>query len=171
MEALRSYARQTDDDTLLNLAKRIKGRAIRRYGQLLREIEPAKNQYDANARAGSGLSTRIQAGTEAGLSERQVKTGLRVAAIPDDQFEAQIDSDTPPTITELAEQGTQKKVVSTEHLEGLDPDDFHQGTMLLGLVDGVLRDYANLDLTRAVRGVKPREYDILIADIHRSKTQ
>jgi hypothetical protein len=57
----------------------VKG-AIRRAGELLHEIEPAKNQHDADqcARDGTVPRTRTQAATDAGLSERQRKIALRV---------------------------------------------------------------------------------------------
>jgi rubrerythrin len=41
-EALASYARQADDDTLRNMAIRIQARAIRRCGELLKAIEVSK---------------------------------------------------------------------------------------------------------------------------------
>src|SRR5262245_29355236 len=41
--ALASYAKQAEDDTLLKMAKRIQARAVRRAGELLKEIPPAKN--------------------------------------------------------------------------------------------------------------------------------
>ena len=37
--ALASYARQMDDDTLLNFAKRIQARAMRRAGKLIKEFQ------------------------------------------------------------------------------------------------------------------------------------
>lgn len=50
--------------------------AVRRYGEILKQIEPAKNQYDASARVGTDLSTsRKSAAAEAGLSERHMKNG------------------------------------------------------------------------------------------------
>jgi hypothetical protein len=41
-EALASYARQRDDRTLVTMAMKIAGRAMRRCGELLEEIKPAK---------------------------------------------------------------------------------------------------------------------------------
>jgi hypothetical protein len=49
-----------------------------------------------------GLS-RSEAARHAGLSERQKNTGLRVASIPKEEFQAAVESDKPPTVTELAE--------------------------------------------------------------------
>ena len=48
-EAMASYARMADDDTLYNMARRIQGRAIRRAGELLK-------QYDAFG----GASTAVR---------------------------------------------------------------------------------------------------------------
>lgn len=99
-----SYARQAKDERLRKMADRIQARAIRRCGELLRQIKPAKNQHDASARAqdGDGPRTRTEAATQAGLSERQRKTALRVAAVPDEAFEAAVESDEPSTVTQLS---------------------------------------------------------------------
>jgi hypothetical protein len=106
MEALASYARQAHDDTLLKLATRIQGRAMQRVGELLKEIKPSKGGRPRNGETSAGAHTsltRTQAATEAGLSDHQRKTALRVASIPPAEFEAAVESDKPPTVTELAE--------------------------------------------------------------------
>lgn len=41
---------------------------------------------------------------EAGLSEHQAKTAVRVANVPADEFEKAIESDSPPTVTRLADE-------------------------------------------------------------------
>jgi hypothetical protein len=79
------------------MAERIQARAIRRYGELLKQIEPDKGgrplkTYDATD---IGLS-RSQAARDAGISEWQKVTALRIANIPDPEFDALIESDTPP---------------------------------------------------------------------------
>jgi hypothetical protein len=102
MEALASYARQAHDETLHNYAKRIQGRAVRRTGELLKEIEPSKGRQPENVGAPLRF-TRSQAAREAGLSTDQRNTALRVASIPPAEFEAAVESDKPPTVTELAE--------------------------------------------------------------------
>lgn len=98
MQALASYARQSKDEGLYKVALRIQARAIRRCGELLREVEAGKNRYD-DRRDGDGPSNRKQAATEAGLSERQAKNALRVANVPESEFEVQLESDAPPTVT------------------------------------------------------------------------
>jgi hypothetical protein len=114
--AMASYAKQGDDEELLNYCKRIKARAIRRIGELYNEIEPAKNQHDAAQRAEDGTvpSSRTAVADAAGLSERQRKTAARVANVPAAEFEAAVESDSPPTIGELAERGIQKKTAPTQ---------------------------------------------------------
>jgi hypothetical protein len=71
--ALASYARQANDDSLQKLAMRIHGRAVRRAGELLREIEPAKGgqpyQSGKSTREGGHPSSRKSVAAEAGLSE------------------------------------------------------------------------------------------------------
>jgi len=103
MAALASYARQAHDDELLKTAMRIQARALRRAGELLKSIEPA---HGANQNIKDGavpIVGRIAAAEEAGLSERQRKTALRLAEKDEDEFETLIESYNPPTITELAE--------------------------------------------------------------------
>jgi hypothetical protein len=51
------------------------------------------------------VQTRKEAGKDAHLSEHHQKQALRVAAIPDGEFEELIEQSPPPTVTELAERG------------------------------------------------------------------
>jgi hypothetical protein len=92
---------------LVHCARRIQGRAIRRCGELLNEIEKAKGgqPFQKNSTGGVASPSRKQAATDAGLSSDQAKTAIRVANIPEESFEAQVESDEPPTISALAEQG------------------------------------------------------------------
>lgn len=108
-KALASYAKQAQDQTLHSYAKRIQARAIRRAGELLKQIEPAQGSHWESKRDGAVPSiSRSQAADDAGMSERQRKTALRVASVPEDEFNAAVDSDEPPTVTKLAEQGRQR---------------------------------------------------------------
>jgi hypothetical protein len=130
-EALSSYAKQANDNTLHRLADRIQARAIRREGELLEEIEAATNQHDISGGAGAGPSKgRFAAGRAAGLSERQTKTALRVAKIPGAEFEEAVESENPPTVTELAERGTKRKPLVD--LGDRTPEQFQAATGLIG---------------------------------------
>lgn len=64
---------------------RIQARAIGRAGEILAQIEPANG---ANQNIGAGdvpnVLTRTQAAEDAGMSDRQRKTALRVASIDKD---------------------------------------------------------------------------------------
>jgi hypothetical protein len=107
--ALANYAKQADDDALERLAQRVRARAIRRCGELLRQIEK-KHGVNQNIRGGvPPIVTCTQAARDAGLSDDQRKTALRMASIPDEDFEEAIESEDLPTMTELAERGTVKK--------------------------------------------------------------
>jgi hypothetical protein len=128
--ALGSYAKQSKDESLFKLATRIQARAIRRCGELLLEFEPARNQH--GAREGDRPS-RKQVAEEGGLSDWQQKTATRVASVSEEEFESQVESDSPPTVTALAEQGTRKKPL--HDLEGVEPRAFKLATEALGFVD------------------------------------
>jgi hypothetical protein len=149
-EAMASYARQAKDDALRIMCDRIQACAIRRCGELLREIRPATGAH--LKRDGTVPLSRTQAATDAGLSERQRKTALRVANVPDDEFEEAIESDDPPTITEVAEQGKAEHA----YLKGRNPTDFECATRLIGLVDDIVLRSSRIDLA-AVRGLDEHE--------------
>ncbi|MDC7742834.1 hypothetical protein [Rhizobium binxianense] len=125
--ALASYARQADDKTLENYAMRIRSRAIKRAGELLKGFQPAHGA-NQNITDGTGtkVPTRTDAARQAGMSERQQVTAIRVANIPIEEFERQVESEKPPTITQLAEQG--KKIAP----QPVRPAGFAEATKLIG---------------------------------------
>jgi len=100
-------------------ADRIQARAIRRCGQLLREIEPSKGGQLTHD--GRGIS-RSKSAKTAGLSERQKVTALRVANVPADEFEAAVESEHPPTVTKLAERGQKRRFWGFPRLRGRLPN-------------------------------------------------
>lgn len=162
-EALASYARQANDKELLHLCMRIQARAIDRCGELLHDIEPEKGGRPPKTQEGDHPSLRDQAATAAGLSEHQRKTALRVNSVPREQFEQLIESDNPPTVTQLAELGTKHQEPDTSHLEGCDPGDFERATRLIGLgtyIDLKITELADVDA--AIRGLRDRERQPLI---------
>ncbi|MEL0030834.1 MAG: hypothetical protein VW778_08275 [Betaproteobacteria bacterium] len=134
-KALASYARQSKDDTLRKMADRIQARAIRRCGELLKQVEAGQGARDGKRHDATDMPlNRTAAATQAGLSERQKVTALRVASIPQPEFEMEVESDQPPTITKLAEQGKQEKLKPLHDLEGIDPYLYARATELQGAI-------------------------------------
>ena len=88
--------------------QRVRARAILRCGELLKQIEKKQGRQPENGEAPPRY-TRTQAARDAGLSDDQRKTALRMASIPERDFEEAIESEDLPTMTELAERGTVKK--------------------------------------------------------------
>ena len=166
--ALESYARQSDDETLLNLAKRIKGRAIRRCGQLLKEMEGRKGGDRKSNGGRPPVDSRKAAGDAAGLSDHQRKQALRIATISEESFNEQIDSDIPPTLTELAVQGTNKKPVPLFDLEGISPADFQVATKVLGSVADLAMMAAVTDPEQVARGMKANEKPAFCIDLDKA---
>lgn len=123
--ALASYAKQAEDEELMKMAIRIRDRAIRRAGELLQQIEgrPGKR---TDLEPGGDAPTRSQAATDAGMSRDQMHTALRVANVPADEFERQVEGPTPPTVTALARQGTKPMPKPVIDLKGRDPADFNR---------------------------------------------
>jgi len=125
-EALASYAKQAKDDGLRKMADRIQARAIRRCGELLKTFDARDGRNLPKTDGADSFSTsQKQAARDAGLSERQQVTAVRVANIPAEQFETAVESEQPPTVTALAEQGKKSRPVD---LGGIDPEDFRIST-------------------------------------------
>jgi hypothetical protein len=102
--ALGSYARQAQDKTLENFAIRIKVRAIRRAGELLRQLDARHGQNLPNAKTPQGGSfSRTEAARQAGMSKNRSAEATAIAAIPEDEFEAAIKSDHPPGVRKIIE--------------------------------------------------------------------
>jgi AbiEi antitoxin C-terminal domain len=149
-EALASYARQADDDSLRKLADRIQARAVRRCGELLKQFDGRGGDRSKNGGAPIFAPSRREAATQAGISKDQQVTAVRVASVPADQFEQAVESDTPPTVTALAKAGTQARMTSAvvaatpqppppPHAAPVTaPAGFKQATHLIGVV----RDFA-----------------------------
>lgn len=155
-EALASYAKQADDDSLRKYADRIQARAIRRCGELLKQVEPAQGaRTDIEPCTGADTKlTRGRAATDAGLSKRQKDTALRVASVPETEFVQQVESDNPPTITELAKQGTKQKLVD---LDGRSPQDFKSATAALAQLQRFAEFTSRNDPQKVAAGVMPHE--------------
>jgi len=147
--ALASYARQANDDTLLKTAMRIQGRATRRAGELLKTLSNERARTDLN----EDTPTQKKAADEAGLSEHQAKTAVRVANVPADEFEKAVESDSPPTVTKLAEMGKKPRPPKIiDHLGGRDPEDFTVATHALAMLREHAEKAAKTDPKAVARG-------------------
>ena len=103
-EAVAAYARMADDETLHKTAIRIKSRAIKRCGELLKQFK-APGARTEKHRAGADPRSQTEVGRDAGMSPRQVKDAVRVSNVPKAEFERLVESNDPPSVTELAELG------------------------------------------------------------------
>ena len=144
--ALASYARQADDDELMKMATRIRDRAIRRAGELLKQIEPGKGGRPPETTMGGHSSfTRTSAARDAGMSAHQQAQAVRVANVPADEFEKQVESNSPPTISALADQGKRSAPKPVLDLQGRDPDEFNRAMHYVGGWEDAAKDLAALN--------------------------
>lgn len=146
--ALASYARQANDNTLHNLALRIQARAQRRMGELLKQIPSGQGaNLTAAGRAGAVPICRESVARDAGLSDRQRKTALRVASVPEPAFTAAVESPQPPTVTALAAMGTSSRPAAPERdVRPADPATESRAF-------GMLRDLAAFCATHDAAGI------------------
>lgn len=155
-EALASYAKQAQDDALRAMADRIQARAIRRCGELLAAIEASAGRPKKN-HDGGGRVSRNEAASSAGLSERQKHTALRVARVPETDFEAAVEGDRPETVTRLAERGKLHTSKPVFDLQGIDPKDFQTATAAFGWIEEGARFCEKVKPKQAAAGITSRE--------------
>ena len=145
--ALASYARQAQDDELMKMAVRIRDRAIRRSGELLKQIEPGQGSRDGKRGTDDHTPLRRKdAAGQAGMSKHQQIQAIRVANVPAEDFEHQVESEDPPTVTKLAEQGKKPAPRPIIDLKGRDPDEFNRALHFVGDLEGYRRDVEKVDL-------------------------
>lgn len=156
MAALASYAKMSEDTTLEKLCRKIRCRAIDRCGDLLKELDARGG--DRSKKVGDPLfapisPSREKAATDAGMSDEQRKTAIRVSNVPEEVFEAMVESDNPPTITELAEIGKKARPKPKFDLEGRTPLEFQTATTGRCAVDGPYKAAIDkVDVAIVVRG-------------------
>lgn len=179
-EALASYAKQSNDDALVRYATRIQDRAIRRCGELLKQIDPGKGGRPRNSGAGrpsfdgwvpgaEGKSedpslegwipgTRTEAAEAAGLSEHRKKTALRVANIPASEFDALVEGETPANLTALAARGTKPKAKPyVFDLKGRDPAAFNRSLHFVADIGEYAKAVVAFDLDLILPGLSADE--------------
>ena len=111
MTALALYYKQANDSVLENLATRIKHRAKRRMGELLKQFDNQGVRNDLQLKEGILQKfTTQEAAASIGLSEWETKQSIRLSNIPEQKFEELIESNNVPTLSQLADIGTKKRV-------------------------------------------------------------
>lgn len=141
--ALASYAKQADDDQLERMAQRIRARAIRRAGELLKQVDARGG--DRTKSETVRTFAQSDAARDAGMSKHQQVQAVRVANVPADDFERQVESDKPPTLTQLASQGIKPRAPAPDPqtwLQGRDPKMFNRALHLTALITEYADDLA-----------------------------
>ena len=129
-EAIIAYSKTVDDKRLENYAKRIKARAYRRMGELLKSYKGNNNQHTP--------LTVTSVAEQNGITERKQRTAINLADVPDQQFTEQIDRGNPATITDLAKQGIEarkeekRKEGKTSFLYSEKPKGFNEAMYIKG---------------------------------------
>lgn len=152
--ALASYAKQSQDEELMKMATRIRDRAIRRAGELLKQIKPAPNQHVAGAGA---HTSRTDAARDAGMSKHQQVQAVRVANVPAETFDKLVESPTPPTVTKLAAMGTKPAPRPVIDLKGRDPEAFNRAMHFMAEFEDYAKALAAFDLDAILPVLIPTE--------------
>lgn len=166
--ALASYARQSEDDQLEKMAQRIRARAIRRAGELLKQVEDARKGQNLPGAKSEDAPTfsRSDAAREAGMSKHQQVQATRIANLPEADFNAQVESDKPPTLSQLASQGVKKREPIID-LEGRDPKEYNRALHYVGDFEQAARDLASLNHDAVLPTLNEKERSRLRAAIQK----
>lgn len=155
--ALASYAKQAKDEGLERMAQRIRARAIRRAGELLAQIEPQQGgdrKSDQKA-AAHPLVSRTEAARDVGFSAHQQKQAVRIAAVPEREFERSVEAPKPATLTQLAQQGVKPRPLID--LKGRDPVEFNRALHFVGSFEYYLRELRRENIDAALPCLNPDE--------------
>jgi hypothetical protein len=168
--ALASYAKQATDDSMHRMATRIQLRAVRRCGELMEKIPAHPGGRPKTWGDDPPSFSRSQAARDAGLSRDQKQTALRVAAVPTAEFEAAVEGDDCPTVTEMAERGTVKKERTFEEevrkmVGDRDPKEFQAATHAQGQLRTLSEWTQTVTPEAIVRGSRPREFPIMARNL------
>ena len=136
-----------------NVARRIRARAIRRCGELLIEVprgnaggRPDPESAPADSTMPPQPPGRMIAAEKAGLTRHQANDAIRVAKIPEAEFEERVETPRPPGIRQLVDN---TKRAERSHLGGRDPKDFQAATTLMGIFRHVTLQAQSFDLEAA----------------------
>jgi hypothetical protein len=110
--AIASYALMAKDNELLTSARRVQLLAARRCGLLLKQFDARPQNASKRNNAKGTLLSQAEAAQRAGLSKRRKDTYLRIANVPDKEFESLAEGNRPPTITTVANLGIQRRTSS-----------------------------------------------------------
>jgi hypothetical protein len=103
--AIASYARQADDRELESCAQRIRLRAVRRMGELLKNFDARggdRRSKVVTPVAFEARRSRLAVAQEVGLSEHKTRTAVKIAAVPQAEFEVVVESGYPKGTAALA---------------------------------------------------------------------
>lgn len=143
--ALASYAKQAGDTQLEDMAKRIRARAMRRAGELLKQIDGSGTRTDLQPSVVAPTRlTQEMAARDAGFSKHQQVQAVRVATIPEDAFEDMVERGA--TVTELAAAGTQVREANRD-----------EAKRLLAAVKGYAERLYQINLDEALEALLPAQ--------------
>lgn len=155
--ALASYAKQAKDDQLERMSQRIRARAIRRAGELLKQLDGRPLNASKQTEGNHGLISQTEAARSAGLSAHQQLQAVRVASIPQDVFDTCIEDERPATITQLADMGKKESPKPLIDLQGRDPKQFSRSMHFVGMIEYYQREIAGVDLDVILPGLDDAE--------------
>jgi hypothetical protein len=156
--ALASYAKQSQDEELMRMATRIRDRAIRRAGELLKQIAPGQGARDGKRGADAHTPlTRTEVATEAGMSKHQQVQAVRVANVPEIEFERLVESEAPPTATKLAALGTNPTQKPFVDLQGRSGTDFNKAMHFMAEFEEYARTVEAMNLEEMLPILAPKE--------------
>ncbi|PPC87453.1 MAG: hypothetical protein CTY39_02650 [Hyphomicrobium sp.] len=134
--AIKAYARMANDADLEKEATRVRAWAKRRMGQIIEAVEPlhtGRPSTKNRACARPNSRTRKSVIEAAGIGETSAKEAVRIASIPQAEFDAKVESDNPPSIVDLVQMAEPPPKHNAEHfLKGRTKAQFNNAIRFAG---------------------------------------
>lgn len=146
--ALASYAKQAEDDQLERMAQRIRARAIRRAGELAKQLMQPAHRPAENVEGNLNVMSREQIKERSGFSDHQLTQATRIANVPESAFEEQVESPKPPTLSQLASQGVKPR--QPVDLGGRDPKAFNRALHFTATITDYAVDLAKFNAAEII---------------------
>jgi hypothetical protein len=162
--ALASYAKQAQDVELQTMATRIRARAIRRCGTLLKAV-PGQRGGDRRSKGRRSPDGRKAVARAAGLSPHKARQAVRVANVDDHLFTKLVDSSKPPTVDKLAKLGTKESPVSGKQQA------LKAASRVVTTVHAFVRDINGIDLIAAAHALSAEQANSLGGFVKQAQDQ
>jgi hypothetical protein len=141
--AIASYARQADDLELENFARRIRLRATRRMGELLKQYDARGGDHSKDREVlkfdDPARRSRAAVAAQANISRHKTNMAVSIANIPEDDFQKVVESNHPPGANLLAQLSKRRPYERVHAVTKSSLDEVLKSASATSAIEGLLK--------------------------------